>query len=62
MGRTARNIFRPKTTKSPNKLAVCIVVFYYLQACAGLIGGIVYALYTTPIDLAPWLHLLARLL
>ena len=59
---TARNIFRPMTAKSTNKLVTYIVAFYYLQACAGLIGGIAYALYATPVDLAPWVHLLGRLL
>ena len=50
------------TAKSVNKLKAYIVLFYWLQACAGLIAGIVYALYTTPIDLAPWAQLLKRLL
>jgi hypothetical protein len=50
------------TAKSTNKLVTYVVAFYYLQVCAGLIGGIAYALYTTPVDLAPWVHLLGRLL
>ena len=50
------------TANSTNKLVTYVVAFYCLQACAGLIGGIAYALYTTPVDLAPWVHLLGRLL
>ena len=50
------------TAKSTNKLVIYVVAFYCLQACAGLIVGIAYALYTTPVDLAPWVHLLGRLL
>jgi len=44
------------------KLLACIGAFYGLQMIAGLIGGVVYAFYTTPLDLAPWLHLFHRLL
>ena len=47
---------------SMNKLVTYIRVFCFLQMGAGLIGGIAYALYTTPIDFAPWAHLLGRLL
>ncbi len=50
------------TAKSTNKLVIYVVAFYCLQACAGLIVGIAYTLYTTPVDLAPWVHLLGRLL
>lgn len=45
-----------------NKLVTYIRVFCFLQMGAGLIGGIAYALYTIPIDFAPWAHLLRRLL
>jgi len=62
MGHTGTNIFRPMTAKSRNKLVTYMVVFYWLQACVGLIVGIAYALYTTPVDLAPWVQLLKRLL
>ena len=48
--------------KSLKKLVTYIGAFYCLQLCAGLIGGIAYALYTTPVDLAPWVQLLKRLL
>jgi hypothetical protein len=44
------------------KSLACIGVYYVLQMTAGLIGGITYAFYTTPLDLAPWLHLFRRLL
>ena len=47
------------TTKSLKKLLACIGTYYVLQMIAGLIGGVVYAFYTTPLDLAPWLHLLS---
>jgi len=50
------------TTKSLKKLLACIGAYYVLQTIAGLTGGVVYAFYTTPLDLAPWLHLLQRLL
>ena len=49
------------TAKSKNKLVTYIGAFYCLQACAGLIGGIAYALYTHPLHLGPWAHLLAHL-
>jgi hypothetical protein len=42
--RHARNIFLPMTAKSKNKLVTYIGAFYCLQVCAGLIGGIAYAL------------------
>ena len=45
-----------------NKLVTFIRVFYFLQMGAGLISGIAYALYTTPVDLASWAHLFGRLL
>ncbi len=48
--------------KSMKKLMTYIGAFYCLQLCAGLIGGIAYAFYTTPLDLAPWAHLLRVLL
>jgi hypothetical protein len=47
---------------SMNKLVTFIRVFYFLQMGAGLISGIAYALYTTPVDLASWAHLFGRLL
>ena len=58
----ARNIFRSMTAKSMNKLVTYIGAFFCLQVCAGLIGGIAYAVYSTPVDLAPWAHLLWWLL
>lgn len=61
-GRHARNIFWPMTAKSMYKLVTYVGAFYCLQVCAGLIGGIAYALYTTPVDLAPWAHQLRWLL
>ena len=45
-----------------NQIVTYTAAFYCLQACVGLIGGIAYALYTTPVDLAPWVQLLKRLL
>ena len=50
------------TTKSLQKLLACIGAYYFLQMIVGLIGGVAYAIYTTPLDLAPWLHLLRQLL
>ena len=50
------------TAKSMYKLVTYVGAFYCLQVCAGLIGGIAYALYTTPVDLAPWAHQLRWLL
>jgi hypothetical protein len=50
------------TRKSLKKLLACFGAYYVLQMIAGLIGGVAYAFYTTPLDLAPWLHLLQRLL
>lgn len=50
------------TAKSMKKLVTYIGAFYWLQVCAGLIGGIAYAFYTHPLHLAPWAHLLRALL
>lgn len=58
----ARNILQPRTAKSMNQIVTYTAAFYCLQACVGLIGGIAYALYSTPIDLVPWAHLLQSLL
>jgi len=50
------------TSKRLEKLLASIGAYYVLQTIAGLTGGVVYAFYTTPLDLAPWLHLLRRLI
>ena len=42
--RHARNSFQPMTAKSMYKLVTYVGAFYCLQVCAGLIGGIAYAL------------------
>jgi hypothetical protein len=34
---------------------------YVLQMIAGLVGGALYAFYSTPLDVAPWQHLFQRL-
>jgi hypothetical protein len=62
MSITLETFFALVTAKSMNKLLTYIGAFYCLQMCAGLIGGIAYAFYTTPVDLAPWAHLLRGLL
>ena len=59
--RHARNIFWPMTAKAMYKLVTYVGAFYCLQVCAGLIGGIAYALYTHPLHLGPWAHLLVHL-
>jgi hypothetical protein len=61
-GGTRKSDFGPMTMKPLKKLLAYIGAFYGLQMIAGLIGGVVYAFYTTPLDLAPWLQLFRRLL